>query len=57
MNPELDKLDANNKAVTIEVNVQELNTIFAALGEMPHRVSDPIMRKVFEQASKQLPKA
>jgi hypothetical protein len=57
MNPELDKLDANNKAVTIEVTVQELNTIFAALGEMPHRVSDPIMRKVFEQASKQLPKA
>jgi hypothetical protein len=56
MNPELDKLDANNKAVTIEVTVQELNTIFAALGEMPHRVSDPIMRKVFEQASKQLPK-
>jgi hypothetical protein len=60
MNPELDKFDAANQqpqALTIEVSVQELNTIFAALGELPHRVSDPIMRKLFGQANEQLPKA
>jgi hypothetical protein len=40
--------------VTIEINVNELNVIFAALQELPHRVADPILKKVFEQAQKQL---
>jgi hypothetical protein len=40
--------------VTIQINVNELNVIFAALQELPHRVADPILKKVFEQAQKQL---
>jgi len=40
--------------ISIELNVQEVNTILAALGELPHRVADPILRKVVEQAQKQV---
>jgi len=32
-----------------------LNTVLAALAEMPHRVSDPVIRKVFTQANEQIP--
>jgi len=55
-NPELDKLDVEKAqpTVSIELNVPEVNTILAALGEMPHRVADPILRKVVEQAQKQV---
>ncbi len=54
MNPELDKYDAATQPPTLklEVTVQEINVIFAALAEMPHRVADPIMRKLFEQTQK-----
>jgi len=55
-NPELDNLVMNNEqpTINIELNVQEVNTILAALGELPHRVADPILRKVVEQAQKQV---
>ena len=55
-NPELDKLDIEKTEPTIklELNVPEVNTILAALGELPHRVADPILRKVVEQAKKQV---
>ncbi len=55
-NPELDKLVVNNDQpkITLEVDVQQVNTIFAALGELPHRVADPILRTLFEQAQKQV---
>lgn len=55
-NPELDNLVMNDKqpTISIELNVQEVNTILAALGELPHRVADPILRKVVEQAQKQV---
>lgn len=54
MNPELDKLDATNQpqTITLDVTPQEINVIFAALAELPHRVADPLMRKLFEQAQK-----
>jgi hypothetical protein len=54
MNPELDKYDAATQPPTfkLDVTVQEINVIFAALAEMPHRVADPIMRKLFEQTQK-----
>jgi hypothetical protein len=54
MNPELDKLDAANQPqmITLDVTPQEINVIFAALAELPHRVADPLMRKLFEQAQK-----
>lgn len=55
-NPELDNLVMNDDqpTVSIELNVPEVNTILAALGELPHRVADPILRKVVEQAQKQV---
>ena len=55
-NPELDNLVVNDEkpVINIEVNVQEINTILAALGELPHRVADPILRKLVEQAQKQM---
>ena len=54
-NPELDKLDVarNEPVITIELSVQEVNTVLAALGELPHRVAHPVIGKVFEQAQKQ----
>jgi hypothetical protein len=54
MNPELDKLDAANQQqmINLDVTPQEINVIFAALAELPHRVADPLMRKLFEQAQK-----
>lgn len=52
MNPELDKLDAQPQTITLDVTVQEINVIFAALAELPHRIADPIMRKLFEQTQK-----
>jgi hypothetical protein len=55
-NPELDNLVMKDEqpTISIELNVQEVNTILAALGELPHRVADPILRKVVEQAQKQV---
>jgi hypothetical protein len=56
-NPELDsKLVENQPAptVTLEVNVNELNIIMGGLQELPHRVVDPILKKLFQQAQAQL---
>lgn len=55
-NPELDDLVMNDDQPTIslELHVPEVNTIILALGELPHRVADPILRKVVEQAQKQV---
>ncbi len=56
-NPELDpKLSENQQAprVTLEIDVNELNVVFAALQELPHRVADPILRKLMQQAQSQL---
>lgn len=55
-NPELDKLVMNNEQpkITLELDVPAVNTILAALSELPHRVADPILRNVVEQAQKQV---
>ena len=61
-NPELDPmLDENQQAqaqqvpdVTLTVNVNELNVIMGGLQELPHRVVDPILKKLFQQAQTQL---
>ena len=56
-NPELDKLDVDNQTppeVTLALNIQEVNTILAALAELPHRVADGIIRKVYTQANSQM---
>ena len=61
-NPELDPMLAENQQaqvqqvpdVTITVNVNELNFIMGGLQELPHRVADPILKKLFQQAQAQL---
>lgn len=61
-NPELDpKLVENQQAqaqqaptVTLSVDVNELNIIMGGLQELPHRVVDPILKKLFQQAQAQL---
>ena len=55
MNAELDKLSAPTEpTVKLEVRVNELNTILGALQELPHRIADPVLKKVFTQAQAQI---
>jgi hypothetical protein len=54
-NPELDKLtQPTEPTVKLEVSVNELNTILGALQELPHRIADPVLKKVFTQAQAQM---
>lgn len=55
MNAELDKFDADRQvppSFHLELTAPEINVIFAALAELPHRVADPLMRKLFAQTQK-----
>jgi hypothetical protein len=40
--------------VSLRVTVQELNVVMASLQEIPHRIADPILRKLMQQAQEQL---
>ena len=59
-NENLDRLDVNNPAnqqeqkVSIEFGIQDLNTVMAALQELPHRIADPLLRKIMAQAQAQV---
>jgi hypothetical protein len=55
-NNELDsKLIENQQPeVSLRVTVQELNVVMASLQEIPHRIADPILRKLMQQAQEQL---
>ena len=61
-NPELDPMLTENQqaqaqqapTVTLTVDVNELNIIMGGLQELPHRVVDPILKKLFQQAQAQL---
>ena len=59
-NPELDsKLVENQQAqpaptVNLTVDVNELNIIMGGLQELPLRVVDPVLKKLFQQAQAQL---
>jgi hypothetical protein len=56
-NNELDSklMDANQQPeVSLRVTVQELNIVMASVQELPHRVADPILRKLMQQAQEQL---
>lgn len=52
---EMDKFNEETKqdGVTLTLNVQEINIVLGALAELPHRVSDGLIRKVFTQAQGQ----
>jgi hypothetical protein len=60
MNPELDHLDVDNQAapqepvVKLELAVNDINLVLAALQELPHKIADPLLRKIMEQANTQL---
>ena len=59
-NPELDPKLAENQqqaqapTVNLTVDVNELNVIMAAIQELPHRVADPLLKKLFQEAQAQL---
>tara|TARA_R110000822_G_scaffold5031_5_gene21780 strand:+ start:3785 stop:3979 length:195 start_codon:yes stop_codon:yes gene_type:complete len=56
-NPELDPKLAENQqapAVTLTVDVNELNLIMGGLQELPHRVVDGLLKKLLQQAQDQL---
>jgi hypothetical protein len=40
--------------VSLRVTVQELNIVMASLQELPHRIADPLLRKLMQQAQEQL---
>lgn len=52
---EMDNFNEETKpdGVTLTLNVQEINIVLGALAELPHRVSDALIRKVFTQAQGQ----
>lgn len=60
MNPELDPKLATQQqqvpTVTLTLNVNELNIVFAGLQELPHKVSDATIRNIMQQAQSQLQK-
>lgn len=53
-NEEATKAEPAEPTVNINLTVAELNVTFAALQELPHRVADPIIKKVIQQAQSQL---
>jgi hypothetical protein len=62
MNKELDHLDVDNQVqaapqepvVKLELAVNDINLVLAALQELPHKIADPMLRKIMEQANTQL---
>lgn len=61
MNEELDKFDEAQQQqqppmLNFTLSVDDTNLIFRALGELPHRVSDPLIRNVMAQAQAQIEK-
>jgi hypothetical protein len=38
---------------TLALTANEVNTVLAALQELPHRLVDPILKKIVEQAQQQ----
>jgi hypothetical protein len=54
-NEELDSLERQDPpAIKLELTLQELNTVMAALQELPHRVVDQLLRKLMTQAQPQV---
>lgn len=47
-------MNNTQKTVTLSLEVNDLNVIFAALQELPYRVADPLLKKLLQQAQSQL---
>jgi hypothetical protein len=62
VNKELDHLDVDQQApaapqeptVQLDLLVTDVNLLLAALQELPHKVADPLLRKIMGQANAQL---
>ena len=44
-----------DKIITLEVTVEEANTILAGLQELPAKTANPLTQKILKQAQAQLP--
>ena len=42
------------QSVSMSLTVNELNIVLQSLQELPHRVADPLLKKMVEQAQAQL---
>lgn len=42
------------QTIRLELTVNEVNVVFAALQELPHRVADPIIKNIIQQAQSQI---
>lgn len=40
--------------IQLDVTINEYNIIMSGLQELPHRLSDPVIKKIFAQAQEQL---
>ena len=45
-----------DKLITIEITVEEANTVLAGLQELPAKTANPLTQKLLKQAQEQLPK-
>lgn len=52
MNPQTPQTD--DRKVNLTFTVTDINTILASLQELPHRVSDPIIKSLIEQVQPQI---
>ena len=54
-----DEIEANEASavkpnVKLDLTVNDVNLVLAALQELPHKIADPMIRKIMEQAQAQL---
>ena len=47
----------NDTEFTFVLTAADLNVLFGGLGEMPHRISDPLIQKLQQQIQNQLDKS
>lgn len=47
-------MSTDTKELTLLLDVNEVNLVLAALQELPHKVSDSLIKKVIEQAQTQI---
>jgi hypothetical protein len=44
-----------DKIITLEITVEEANTVLAGLQELPAKTANPLTQKILKQAQSQLP--
>lgn len=48
-------VQSENNAVKLELSVNDINVILAGLRELPHRMSDDVIKRFIENIQKQIP--